>query len=522
VIPYRVAGVRSGRETYGHRAYQPEAVILSHPAGYEEKLLASSVIADRGRRKENIKGQVAELCGSRSRELEVPEVALKLYELNTDLTELPIAVLCEFDEVFLDLPAEVLTSEMIEHQHYFPLVYKDTKKLSHYFIVISNIRDNSESIYGYKRVLRARLDDGKFFYNEDKKQDLRSLLSKLQKVTFHEKLGSMYQKVERIGKISEALGSLLCLDEGVILSVDEVVHLCKNDLSTLMVAEFPHLQGIMGFYYALSSGHRENIAVGIKEHYFPRFSNDVLPLNIEGAVVGMADRLDTIVGIFSIGLRPKGSKDPFGLRRKVLAIIRIVINLHLHFSFSSLLSDILPLYTLNNEPETCREIETFFINRIKSIFNEMGFSYDEIDASLAGLLDDVYESYRRVFALHELRGNKDFDDLLISFKRMSNITKGEKTCGFSEDLLREVHEKELYRHFMTVKENILKSIECKEYGEVYRILSTFKPFVDNFFDHVLVMDKNRSLRKNRIGLLNKIINIFSDIIDFSRIVQSGE
>jgi len=327
---------------------------------------------------------------------------------------------------------------------------------------------------------------------------------------------------DRIRTISASFGKDLAVDKETASDVDMIVRLCKNDLVTHMVGEFPQLQGTMGYYYALSSGHGERVALGIKEHYYPRFAGDELPKAVEGALVGIADRLDTIMAIFSIGLRPKGSKDPFALRRKVLAIIRIIIGLKLHFSIRKLIEDSVGLYRMNDPAAVRADLDQFFHNRIKFIFAEYGFSYDEIDASLANVLDDVYEAYRRVEALHNLRGNEDFEHLLISFRRMSNIIEEGGRLSFLKSLLAEKEEKALHSHFQSMRESIVESIEKKDYGEVYRILSTFKPYVDSFFDNVLVMDENIELRRNRLGLLQSIIVVFSDIIDFSKIVQPGE
>jgi glycyl-tRNA synthetase beta chain len=520
VLPFEVAGAVASRYTYGHRAYSDAKIELKNPLEYEEKLISASVIPDREMRKKKIKKQVETLCSAEG--LEIPETGSQLYDVNADLTELPLAVLCQFDKHFLDLPNEVLTSEMIEHQHYFPLIDKKSKNLSNFFIVVSNIKDNVRSVSGYQRVLHARLDDGKFFFNEDKKKKLRSYLDKLRTVIFHEKLGSMYQKVERIAALSTILSERLSLNTDEKRSIEDVAWLCKNDLTTLMIGEFPHLQGTMGYYYALSSGYPEKVALGVREHYYPRFANDLLPSSIEGAVVGIADRLDTIIGIFSIGLKPKGSKDPFALRRKVLAIIRIIIGLNLHISMRALIDGTLKLFRVDDVVSVKRDLKLFFQNRIRSIFAEMGFAYDEIDASILGVLDNTYEAYRRVEALHNLRGDKNFEALLISFKRMSNITKNEKDFEFSESLLREEEELTLYAHFQEVRESVIRNIEEKNYREIYRFLSSFKPVVDNFFDHVLVMENNLKLRRNRLGLLKSVTDLFSGIIDFTKIVQPGE
>lgn len=556
VIPYQVAGVQSGRVTWGHRAYAGGPVELSSPGEYEEALLGAGVIADQNKRRVMIERQVADLAVARG--LRVPGEAEGLYRENANLTEQPQAVLCAFEEQFLSLPREVLTSEMIEHQHYFPLERdgsaaggreegsagtQDRTELSNLFVAVSNIRDNAATREGYQRVLRARLNDGAFFYNEDRKHDLGDLLERLHRVLFHKQLGTMFQKVDRVARISGMICTRLGLTPEQAEQVGQVARLCKNDLTTLMVGEFPHLQGVMGSYYALCSGYGPAVARGIREHYQPRFAADELPGSIQGAVVGIADRLDTILGIFSIGLKPKGSKDPFGLRRSVLAVGRIIIHLRLHLSLRDLLREALDLYpgpgkpagggagakgrpVDRNQEGLLGEIEEFFVSRLRTIFLDMGFSHDEIEASLGGLLEDPYEAYRRVDALHGLRGDRDFEDLLVSFKRMSNITRDAagplRAGGPSEELLVEPQERELYRYFLEHRGEVEAGIRNRDYTGVYRILSAFKPYVDRFFDSVLVMDEDPGLRANRLALLTTIADTFADIIDFSKIVLPGE
>ena len=518
VIPFSIADIQSSRYTFGHRAYAAGRIELGNPSEYEVRLLDASVVADRGRRLASVREQVS--AAAEREGLEVPEIAGVLFERSTDLVEFPHAVLCSFESHFLELPPEVLMSEMMEHQHYFPLVEKGSGKLSNRFVAVSNIRDNACTGAGYQRVLRARLNDGKFFYSEDKKRSFLQYAERLRTITFHEKLGMMDAKVERIRRISGELSGLLGLDDGVKSRVDTTASLCKNDLLTLMVGEFPELQGIMGSYYARSSGYPDEVAAGIREHYLPRFAADALPKGIEGAVVGIADRLDTIMGIFSIGLKPKGSKDPFGLRRRVLGIIRIIIGARFGHSVRALIEKSSLLY--GTSPGLVEEVSSFFKNRIRSIFEEMGFSYDEIDASMANVLENIYEAYRRVQALHEMRGNENFEHLLVSFKRIGNIIRDETQFSFSEDLLREREEKELYAHFKKVEPEVLSSITRKDYQEVYRVLGGFKSSVDVFFDKVLVMEEDLKLRANRMGLLKTVIGLFADIIDFSKIVRAGE
>jgi glycyl-tRNA synthetase beta chain len=518
VIEFQIAHVKSAHRTYGHRSYTDTYLTVTEPSEYEHTLREHNVIADRNKRKLRLTEQIEELAGKK--DLSVPDIAGGLYDVNTDLTEYPNAVLCAFDSEFLVLPQEVLTSEMIEHQHYFPLTERETGKITHFFIAVSNIENHSKTVNGYQKVLRARLDDGRFFFTEDKKNPFSEYTRRLKPVTFHEKLGSMYEKVGRIKDICSVLAGMLSVSEKTQKEILLTAELCKNDLVSLMVNEFPNLQGIMGYYYAKESGFPETVSMGIREHYLPRFAADSLPEGIHGALVGIADRLDTILGIFSIGLKPKGSKDPFALRRNVFAIVRIILSLKLNFSMKRLIDETTDLYSskhLNTE-----EVEGFFQDRIRSIFTEMNFSYDEIDASLSNVLDDVYEAYRRVDALHEFRKNPDFEDLLVSFKRMWNIIKDETVFSFSQELLSEDEERELFRYFTEIRESVQQNVKVKNYREVYSILSSFKPSVDKFFDHVLVMDENPAVRKNRIGLLRTIIEVFSEIIDISKIVSSGD
>ncbi len=518
-VPFAVADVKSGNLTFGHRVYGKEAIAVRSPSDYEPLLEKSRVIASREKRIGLLREQIERLI--RKKKLDVPEIAYGLFAENADLTESPYAVCCSFDEEFLALPPEVLESEMIEHQHYFPLVNEEEGKLSNVFIAVSNIEDNSGTRKGYERVLLARLNDGRFFFEEDKKREFASCLESLKTVTFHEKLGSVYDKVERTRKIAVHLAGLLSLDEATKKNVDVVCLLSKNDLVTLMVGEFPHLQGVMGRYYAEASGYPEAVALGVREHYLPRFAGDALPDGIEGAIAGIADRLDTIMGIFAAGQKPSGSKDPFALRRKVLAIIRIVIERGLNFPLGGLIRQVAPLYE-KISGEFVEDVEEFFRARTRTIFSDMGFTYDEIDASIEGALDDVYEAYRRVRALHDVRPTPGFEDLLVSFKRMSSIVKEEEGSAFDPDLLEEEEEKELYSHFESNEDTIEKNIAEKNYEEVYRVLSGFKPFADSFFDHVLVMDPDPTLKQNRIGLLKMITGVFSGLVDFSRIVPEGE
>ena len=521
IIPYSKVGIESSNYSYGHRVYAKDRIIINKPDEYEKLLLNSSVIADRIKRKKIIEEEVTKLTNKYN--LFVPREAEVLFDINTDLTEYPVTVLCEFEEEYLKLPPEILTSEMIEHQRYFPLCDDRNDKISNKFIVISNIKDNSLTKYGYERVLRARLNDGKFFYDEDRKRNFGEYLDKLKSVSFHPKLGSMEEKVQRIRKISGYLCSMLNIDKVTKKEIDTAALLCKNDLVTLIVNEFPNLQGIMGYYYALDSGYSEVSAKAIKEHYLPRHASDSLPEEIPGAVVGIADRLDSIIGIFSAGYESKGSKDPYGLRRNVFAIVRIILDKKLEFSLGDLIKKSIGLYPLvKEEDKFLDKLFEFFKSRIRSVFEDFGFAYDEIDATLSTVMEGVCDSYQRVKALNEMRRNKSFQDLLVAFKRIANIVKDDSGCpeGIEpkDSLLVEEAEIKLYNFYKSKKSDILDAIGSKEYEKVYSILGSFKQYVDRFFDEVLVMENDMSLRCNRIAMLREILGSFSDIIDFSKIV----
>ena len=517
VVPFDLAGVKSSNFTFGHRIYFDKPERIKEPNLYKRELLSLKVIVDRDERKSRIQDELNRICEKNN--FEVPGSASILLDYNTDLTEYPNLVLCRFEEEFLELPEEVLISEMVHHQYYFPLVEKSSGKLSNNFVVVSNIEDNRETSGGYERVLRARLNDGKFFFEEDKKRHFSTYREILKKVTFHEKLGSMDEKVNRIEKISEILCSHLGLDDKEREYSLTAASLCKNDLVTQMVGEFPELQGIMGYYYAKASGYPDEVAVGIKEHYLPRFAGDDIPKSISGMIVGIADKLDNILGIFSIGIRPRGSKDPFALRRSVFGIIRIIIDKRLTLSLRKLIDDVLPLY--KQSTGMIDDIREFITTRIRSIFEEFGFKYDEIDATQMKVLDDVYESYRKLVALHSMRDNPEFNDLLIAFKRMANIIEKLEVYKVDEDLFTEKEEIALYRYFKDKKDEIERHIGSGNYEEVFKILSTFKPYVDSFFDNVLVMEEDEKLRNNRLSMLKEIIDVFSDVIDFSKIVPSS-
>lgn len=517
VVPFEIAGVKSSNLTFGHRIYYDQPEEIKDPDSYRDKLVSLKVLVDREERRSRIDTELRELCARDN--LRVPESADILLDYNTDLTEYPHLVMCRFEEEFLTLPEEVLISEMVHHQYYFPLVEEKSKKLSNRFVVVSNIEDNSHTIGGYERVLRARLNDGKFFFEEDKKKNFSTYREVLKKVTFHEKLGSMDEKVNRIERISEILCNHLGFEGKEREYSITAASLCKNDLVTQMVGEFPELQGIMGYYYARSSGYPDEVALGIKEHYLPRFSGDKIPESIPGMVVGIADKLDNIMGIFSIGIRPKGSKDPFGLRRNVFGIIRIVIDKKLHLSLKELVDEISPLY--KSSQRIIDDVHDFIVIRIRSIFEEFGFKYDEIDATQMKVMDDVYESYKKLEILHRMRDNPGFNNLLIAFKRMANIIEKLEFYMVDENLFCEKEEIALYNYFKEKKNQIQVLIQRGDYEEVFKILSTFKPYVDSFFDNVLVMEEDEKLRNNRLSMLKEIIDVFSDVIDFSKIVPAS-
>ncbi len=517
IIPFKINGIDSSGKTYGHRFLSNgKAFHVKQPGNYLEVLREHFVIADPEERKSVILGQIEKESGKlRAR----PVLDGELLDTLTQLTEYPYTAVGKFEEDFLKLPKEVLISEMIDHQKYIPLL-DGNNELINKFLIITNMPVSGDIIYGNERVIMARFSDGKFFFDEDRNIKLEEYLPKLSEVSFAKGLGTLADKTERLRTISLEISDMIGYAD-YLKNADRTALLCKADLVTGMVHEFTELQGIIGYYYALASMENINVAISIREHYLPKFSGDSLPSLPEGILVSLADRFDNLFALYSRGNFVGGSKDPFALRRQTLGIIRILIEKKIHLDIRVLFDKLLPLYegflTVNRD-EFRDKINDFLTSRIKTVLKEYGFSYDEIEAGISGYVSDLYDAYLRLEAIHIARKSDNFINLAIAFKRVKNIIKGQKAGKLDKGLFREEAEKELHSALVKEGKIFLETLSNGDYKQCVSILTSFRPVVDKFFDKVLVMDKDMTLKNNRIALLTQIDDLFMKMIDFEKIV----
>ncbi|MGE5174395.1 MAG: glycine--tRNA ligase subunit beta, partial [Betaproteobacteria bacterium] len=477
------------------------------------------VVADPEVRKQRIIKQTQELAKSRGGAVLddqglVDEVA--------NLVEYPVAVMGTFNRDFLRVPKEVLITAMREHQRYFSVVDGNGNLLPS-FITISNTRAEDMDVVraGNERVLAARLSDAAYFFDHDVKQPLDARVEGLKKVMYQEKLGTVYDKAHRVMALAGHLADLLKADKA---ASQRAAELCKADLLTGVVGEFPKLQGIMGRHYALNSGENPKVADAIFEHYLPRFAGDMLPQSLEGLCVGTADRIDTIIGCFSVGLVPSGSEDPYGLRRQSVAILNMVLDRGLRISLSDLIAEACKGYGLKKEDKQKVESETldFFRQRLAGMLSSEGLRSDVVDAALSVGFDDPLIAREKVRALDGLRTSEDYQPLVTALKRARNILPKEFTGVVKKSLLKLDAERALYDAFTEIKDRVKEKTTKLDFRGALGDIASLRKYVDAFFDTVMVMDKDAEVKTNRLALLAGITGLFSQIADFSRLVLSTE
>ena len=517
VVPFSYGSIESGSKTYGHPFLSPEPIDISSFDEYKERLQDAHVFVEPYKRKDiiikGLEGLSKEVNGRVHEDEE-------LLEEVTFLVENPVVIRGGFPERFLELPKEVLIHVMKDHQRYFSIIDGDGNLLP-YFIAVANTpgRDINTIIKGNERVLRARLEDARFFFEEDRKMPLHKRVEGLKGVVFQSKLGTSYEKMERFRRLSNIIAEEICPDKLDV--VDRVAYLCKADLLTEMVGEFPDLQGVMGREYALLSGEDREVADGIYEHYLPLSSGGELPKGVAGAVVGIADRLDTIVGCFSVGLIPTGTADPYGLRRKALSIINIILDKGWRVSLTRWIDGSLKLLKDRWEADesSIREgVCEFFSSRLFNQLTSSNLSHDVVDATLSSRWDDPVDVVKRAEALESFKSSEHYRHLALTVKRVMNITKGAECADVTPALLKEDAESSLFRFYTEIKDNIEALIKDGEYALALKELLKFKAPVDRFFDEVMVMVDDRELRDNRLALLTRIGSLFYRIADFSRLV----
>lgn len=517
-VDAKIGGINAGAVTSGHRFMSSGQIGVKTRDDYLSALRKSFVIADAEDRKRTILSQAKAEAEKHGASLVEDD---ELLETVAYITEWPVALWGSFDKEFLALPEELLVTTMKHHQKMFAVKGADGKVTNGFIGVSNTATPNADAIVaGYRRVLRARLSDAKFFFDEDRKKSLESFNLKLEGVLYQKKLGTMSEKARRITALTEWLADRV--DPLVKVSAVRAASLCKADLATQMVFEFPELQGVMGREYARHSGEPEEVAVAIHEHYMPKGAHDALPSTLAGAMVGVADRMDSIVGCFGIGLVPSGAQDPFALRRNALGIIQIAFNrLPRPVSLSAFIDVSTEGYgdRLEMKPAEIREkVLEFFAGRLKSLWTAGGAAHDVADAVLSSGFDDLEDANLRASVVAELKKRDFFEPLAITFKRVANISGGHVPQTISPELFEKTIEGELFGEIVKAEGEVLPLIESREYLKALERIAALRPVVDRFFDEVMVMAEDAKVRDNRLSLLARLSGLFGRIADFSKIV----
>lgn len=516
VLPLQLLGLTAGRETRGHRFHHSGVISLSHADEYESKLFEANVIADFAARQAKIKAGVEHIAADRGLQAVIGDDLL--HEV-TGLVEWPVPLMGSFEEAFLEVPAEALISSMKEHQKYFHVV-DSNGALQPLFITVSNIEssDPQQVISGNERVIRPRLSDAKFFFDTDKKTPLGDRAKRLETVVFQQKLGTLADKTNRIVALGNKLAALLGANA---VDVARAAALAKCDLVSDMVLEFPELQGIAGANYARHDGENNVVASAVEQHYWPRFAGDNLPETKEAACVAMADRLDTLVGIFGIGQTPTGSKDPFGLRRAALAVIRMLIELKAEISLADLLNAAADGFDAGVlEPETEGKVSDYILERLRAFYEDQGISVDVLRAVTATGITVLTEIDARVKALNSFAETDAAVALAAANKRVANIlAKSDAAVSGEPDSLAfvEPQESALYDQLSTVESSLAPYLEARDYHGALTALADLRVSVDDFFDNVMVNAEDPALKVNRLALLYKLRSQFLRVADIAEI-----
>ena len=519
VIDFTFAGLVAGRTTYGHRFLAPGPFEVADADSLVDVVRSASVIPSEAEREQVIREGVAKA------EAETGFTAVlhpkTLVEV-INLAEYPTVLVGTFDEEFLKVPEEIIVDAMLVHQRYFPLYDKDGK-LTNRFIVVSNGDPAcAETIVdGNERVVRARLYDAKFFYDEDLKQPLESYVDHLGEVVFQEKLGTMLDKTNRIQRLADHLAEDAGLAGQDLNDVERAARLCKADLVTSAVVEFTSVQGVMGSYYAAASGETAQVAQAIEQHYRPRFAGEEAPDTVVGKIVAIADKLDTVCGLFAVGQGPTGSSDPFALRRSAIGIVAMLsgkdaVEVSLVAAIDAALASYAQQGIEFDTDAARRDVIEFFITRTKVMMRDAGNSIDAIDAVLSAGIQEPVELINRVSALEAARSQQPevFEDLATAYARANNLCDSKLGTEVNEGLLSEV-EQALVRAVGQAESNVASALENNNYAAALSELAALRKPIDLFFENTMVMDEDQALRENRLRLLNSFVAVFANVADFA-------
>ncbi|WP_028595858.1 glycine--tRNA ligase subunit beta [Paenibacillus assamensis] len=520
IIPIEFTGVQAGNVSRGHRFLGQETVITSAEQ-YVERLREQHVIVDIEERKALIVSQLEQLAAEKQWHISIKE---DLLEEVLFLVEYPTALFGTFDESFLRIPQDVLITSMREHQRYFPVLDAQNQLLP-YFVTVRNGDDKGLDIVakGNEKVLRARLSDAKFFYQEDQKLRIEDCVKKLDSIVFHEELGTLGDKVRRIRAIADKLAAVVKADDQVAVQVSRAADICKFDLVTQMVYEFPELQGQMGEDYALKLNEDAEVARAINEHYKPRFAGDTAPASLVGQLVSLADKMDTLVGCFAIGIIPTGSQDPYALRRQATGIVQMIVEQNVPLTLSQLFDVALDVQEQaqllkRNRVDVRNDLYEFFGLRVKNVLSEE-VRYDVVDAVLAAGYDDVKLTIARGKSLMNAVQQETFKTTVESFNRVANLAAKAEHEDVKEELFEQDQERELYASWKLAHEQIERSIQQPE--QVLVELGKLEKPITAFFDDVMVMAKDEAVKNNRLALLKRIANDLHRYADFSKLVWAS-
>lgn len=522
VLPVSFAGAESSNFTMGHRVLAPGKHTVDTAANLLDVIRAACVIPTQAERERIIREGVAAIEVETGFTADLP--AKTLLEV-VNLSEYPQPLVSTFDEEFLQVPEEIIVDAMLMHQRYFPL-YDAAGKLTNKFIIVSNGNPECAAtiIDGNERVVRARLDDAKFFYEEDLKHPLESYIEKLDKVVFQESLGTVRQKAERLEKLACALSADAQLSAADAADAKRAARLCKADLVTNAVIEFTSVQGVMGSYYAAASGETPQVAQAIGQHYQPRFAGDVLPDTTVGKLVALADKLDTICGLFAVGQGPTGSSDPFALRRSAIGIVNMLeagLPISLAVAIDESLASFAAQGVAFDAAAVRAEVVDFFVTRTKVMLRDGGVNADTIDAVLAAGMEEPAVISQRAHALEDARANdaETFDNLATAYARANNLRKPELGEDVDDALLTEP-ERALAGAVATAEQAVASALASDDFAAALSQLAALRAPIDGFFADVMVMDEDAALRDNRLRLLNRFVAVFANVADFGKMAKS--
>ena len=529
-IPFEIFSVQSGTVSRGHRFHNPEQIQIADSGEYSKMLMShGKVIADWNERKQVIRDQISEL------EIEAGGRVLNddsLLDQVSNLVEWPAAFYGNFDSTFLELPEEVLVTSMRQHQKYFP-VFGENGALMPSFIGVANIEPESDDIRqrivkGNERVLQARLSDAKFFWEQDCSSQLVEKLPMLQHLVFHKALGTVFDKSQRIIELASYIAGKLKFEDGV---ARRAALLCKADLVTEMVGEFPNLQGVMGRCYAAEDCEPSAVAAAVEEHYMPKTANDSLPASVCGTIVAVADRTDSLLGLMAVGEEARGDRDPYSLRRMALGMLRIIIESRVDLDLDALLYESSRIYAQHGrskqngkrfapDEETISKVFEFMLDRLHAYYLDQGYAPDEFAAVYELKPTRPLEFDKRIRAVREFRKLAEYDDLIVANKRIGNILRQSGNLlgvQVKPELLTEPSERRLYDQALDLSQEILPLIRASDHREILRKLSVLRDPIDKFFDEVMVMDEDMVTRKNRVALVGFVTRLFREVADISQL-----